>query len=164
MRSAMLTPSDRSFWRPLRVAPLTRPRPVVAFGRCLTIEAWSEVTGISAKVLRRRLRLLPPEVAFALPKYSHADQRARAGMPLSWTWELLPYEDDPWAQDFVARHPAGASAAEVGKAIGIRKSRLLLIESSALRKLRAAEDNQFLERLFRERTESGEGSDDDRTE
>lgn len=58
------------------------------------------------------------------------------GEPGAWTWQLLPWEDDLWAQEFVQKHPCGATLEEIGEALGVSMQRVRQIEEKALRKLR----------------------------
>jgi hypothetical protein len=134
-------------------------REIEAFGERHPADVWSRLVGVKPNVLRRRMRRLPPEVALALPRYAHVDPVAQPGAPSAWTWELLAYEDDPWAQDFVARHPGGATIEEVGGALGMGRERIHQIEARAIDKLRKAGGIALLKRLFREqcdRDEEGE--------
>jgi hypothetical protein len=124
---------------------------VEAFGDRMTLDAWARLTGISVRTLRRRLTFLPAEAALLLPDWTHVDPLARPGSANAWSWELLDYEDDPWAQTFVAKHRAGATLEQVGNALGVVKERVRLIEESALAKLARCGDRTLLLRLFRER-------------
>lgn len=125
----------------MTIAQAVRPeraRIVPAFGEARTIREWSHSAQVSLSVLRRRMRVFHPEVALTLPVQSHADPDAEPGAPGSWTWELLRYEDDPWARRFVAQHPEGATLEEVGAALGVVREAVRKIEEAALEKVRAA--------------------------
>lgn len=151
-------PVKRPPWLSIRLA--FAEREIEAFGERHPAVVWSRLIGVRPNVLRRRMRRLPPEVALALPRYAHVDPTARPGAPSAWTWELLAYEDDPWAQDFVARHPGGGTLEEVGDALGMGRERVNQIERRAIEKLRQAGGVELLRRLFRERCESDEDGDD----
>lgn len=110
---------------------------VEAFGETHTIAEWAEITGIGTRSLYARLHEagMPPEIALTLPHRARVDLAAPCGGPDSWTWILLPYEDDEWAQDFVVRHPRGATLEEVAAAMGVDKEAVRQVESQALRSL-----------------------------
>ena len=122
---------------------------------------WSELIGITPNILRRRLRLLPREIALSLPRYAHVDPTAEPGAPRAWTWVLLAYEDDPWAQHFVATHPGGASLEVVGVALGMGKERIRQIEEVALDKLREAGGVALLQKLYQESTSTDSSTDEE---
>lgn len=129
-------PSGRTSMRAKVLAPA--PLYVDAFGERRTVHAWALETGVGPSVLRRRLERYPAEVALSLAHYSHADPHAPPGAPGAWTWEALAYEDDPWAQAFVARHPAGATLDQVGAALGLVRERVRQVEETAMRKFETA--------------------------
>jgi Sigma-70, region 4 len=66
------------------------------------------------------------------------DEDPGAGQPGSATWDVLHWEDDPWAQYFVAMHREGATHQEIGAEIGITPGRVWQIEVNALQKIRHA--------------------------
>lgn len=113
---------------------------IEAFGEARTIAGWAKVSGFSVRALRarhRRLRGLPGEVMLSLSRDSkaHVDTSAPPGAPGSWTWDIVPWEDDVWARAWVARHPGGATLDEVGLAMGVSYEDVRLIVESALLKL-----------------------------
>lgn len=114
------------------------PRLIRAFGEARTVHEWASLLGLSVYALRKRLRdfrHLPPEVALSIPFHDkQIDPHADPGKPQSWTWELLAYADDPWAQTFVQRHPGGATLEEVGEVFGLVRERVRQVEESAKRK------------------------------
>lgn len=56
--------------------------------------------------------------------------------PSARTWKLLPYELDPWAQDFVRDHPDGANLDAMADAMGVSVALVGRILSRALGKIR----------------------------
>lgn len=112
-------------------------RLIEAWGKRRTVTEWSVLSGQCESGLRQRLgRGWPAEVAISLPPATRVDMEANPGAPMSWTWDVLPWRDDPWAQAFVRAHPDGGSLEEVGKAIGVTRERVRQLEESALMKLR----------------------------
>lgn len=146
-REVTLAPAEPSTERPCLAVVQGG---VEAFGERLSIPAWARVTGLSINAVRRRLRLFPPEIALLLPVAAHADPNAKPGAPRSWTWELLLYEDDCYAQRFVEAHPHGATLDEVGDALGIVRERVRQIEEQALEKLGAGRQAKRLARLLKD--------------
>lgn len=122
--------------RPGLAKVMPRGRSVTAFGETRTLRAWANEANISPSVLRRRLEHLPAEVAIQLPAWARVNFDAKPGAPSSWTWEILDYAQDPWAQSFVRRHPGGASLEEVGDALGLVRERVRQVEEIAMRKVR----------------------------
>ncbi len=55
------------------------------------------------------------------------------------------YEDDLWAQAFVAEHPDGATLEQVGLMFDVTRERIRQIESVALRRLQVICENQGVE-------------------
>ncbi len=114
-----------------------------AYGTSMPLTEWAKLCGLRAEDLRRRFRALkglPPEVILAVRRVRHLDPRAKPGGPNSWTWDLLCWEDDDWAQAFLAQHPGGATLAEVADAIGVVRERVRQIEEVALRKFKREAD------------------------
>lgn len=128
-------------------APRPKPpsSPVVAKTAGVTvafIKHWSRELCISHGHVRNKLckvgPTLGPELAVLLPKdYRGIDGHTPLGAPGSWTWQILDWEDDPWAQRFVEAHPGGATLDEVGQALGVERERVRQIEREALMKLAA---------------------------
>lgn len=113
-------------------------RQVEAFGEARALGDWVEGTAVRRAALRRRLASMHAEIALNLPAHARVKHGAPPGTAASWTWWLLDYEDDPWAQAFVAAHPDGATLEEVGAALGIVRERVRQLEESAIRKCRRA--------------------------
>jgi hypothetical protein len=111
-------------------------RQLSAFGEVLSIAAWAEQVDISPRALRDRLKRLPAEVALSLSPKAKYGELPELGEPRSWSWSVLQWEDDPWAQTFVEEHPGGATLEEVAEVLGVTRERVRQIESKALRKLR----------------------------
>lgn len=111
---------------------------VEAFGETRNLEGWAENAAVCRGALRRRLASMHAEVALHLPAHARVKASALPGTPGSWTWWLIDYEDDPWAQQFVAAHPDGATLEQVGAALGIVRERVRQLEESAIRKCRRA--------------------------
>lgn len=119
---------------------------VEAFGETRTVEGWARHLGDGVESLRRRLNafaMLPPELALSLPKGIRI-RDVPLGAPKSWTWDVLPWESDRWAQRWVAAHPGGATLAEVGEAIGVTRERVRQLEENGLRKFERAARKQGL--------------------
>jgi DNA-directed RNA polymerase specialized sigma24 family protein len=55
--------------------------------------------------------------------------------PTARTWSKLPYEDDPFAQGFIAAHPEGMSLDDIARAMRIPRSQVTSIMQRALSKL-----------------------------
>lgn len=123
---------------------------VEAFGERRSVREWAESIGVDARVLKQRLQVLPAEIALLFPHMICVKRFSiPEGEPKSWTWEMLPWTDDPWAQRFVEEHPGGATLSEVGGALGITRERVRQIEEVAMRKLRRGQRGQRLrERLW----------------
>lgn len=121
-----------------RVEARTAERCVEAFGEVRPVREWAEDAAVRDAALRRRLASMHAEVALQLPAHARVKRDALPGMPGSWTWWLLDYEDDLWAQTFVAAHPGGATLEEVAAALGIVGERVRQIEEVAMRKCRRA--------------------------
>jgi hypothetical protein len=118
---------------------------VEAFGEKKSIAEWSLYTGLDVRTLKHRLSVVPPEIALSLPRCARLERlRVPRGEPASWTWECLPWKDDPWAQAFVDVHPEGATLEDVGAMFGVTKERVRQIEAEAMRKLRRGRDGQRL--------------------
>jgi hypothetical protein len=114
---------------------------IEAHGELHTVAYWARCSGQSVRILLKHLRSLPrlaPEIVIAVPRCTRIDPHALPGEPHAWTWDVLPWEDDEWAQDFVARHPGGATLAEVGDALGLVRERVRQVEETAMIKLRRA--------------------------
>lgn len=117
---------------------------VRAWGEFRTVAEWVALA-VPERERPSKLRTLvmrvaqgvPFEAALLLPAGAHVDPKALPGGPLSWTWQMLEYEDDEWAQDFCARRPGGGTLEEVAAAIGTTRERTRQIEDKALAKLRA---------------------------
>jgi hypothetical protein len=112
-------------------------RNLKAYGTSMPLTEWARLYGLRPGHLRRRLQALkglPPEVVLGLRYVRHLDPRAKPGAPHSWTWDLLPWEDDAWAQAFLAKHPGGATLEEIAQALGLVRERVRQIEEVALRK------------------------------
>ena len=124
----------------VQLQPSSNVRYIEAFGESHTLAEWAVITACGESTLRKRLSEHPPEVALAMPSYTHVDATADPGAPRSWTWDLLPWEDDVWARRWVATHPSGATLDEVGDALGVVRERVRQIEETAKRKLRLAAD------------------------
>lgn len=69
------------------------------------------------------------------PEITAADVRAACGGPGPRTWKLLPYELDPWAQDFVRDFPDGANLDDMARAMGISIPAVARVLRRALAKL-----------------------------
>jgi broad specificity phosphatase PhoE len=112
---------------------------VEAYGEIRSVASWASCSGHTVRSLRKRLSelaTLPAEIALAAPSYVRIDPTALPGQPRSWTWDLLPWEDDEWAQEWVARHPGGGTLEEVGAALGVVRERVRQVEESAMAKFR----------------------------
>lgn len=101
---------------------------------------WARRYGVRQRTLRRRLydacrgrRRF--DLSLLVMKSQLVDGEAELGAPRSWTWEILPYPDDPWARQFVQEHPEGATLEEVAQALGMSRERVRQIEEEALTKL-----------------------------
>jgi len=139
-------------------------RNLKAYGTSMPLTEWARLYGLRPGHLRRRLQALkglPPEVILSVRYARHLDPRAKPGAPHSWTWDALCWEDDEWAQTWVARHPGGATLEEVGDALGIVRERVRQVEEVAMLKLRRAARQQglpmrmMLEALSELRSRSG---------
>lgn len=62
--------------------------------------------------------------------------RIPPGQPGSWSWHVLEYEDDPWAQAAVNRDPQGMGLVDISRYLGVRRQRIEQIMLSVGRKLR----------------------------
>lgn len=78
-----------------------------AFGKVLSIEAWAAEIGLRPRALQDRLSRLPSEAALTLSVNARYGDTQGLGEPRSWSWDVLRWEDDPWAQRFVEEHPGG---------------------------------------------------------
>ena len=93
-------------------------------------------TSDGLRTIRRDLALVDPEFAMLLPSRMRVQRLGiPAGEPGSWSWEALKWERDPWAQEFVLRHPGGATLEEVGAVLGFTRERTRQVEQAALRKV-----------------------------
>lgn len=118
-------------------------RLIEAWGKRRTVLEWSVLSGQCDSGLRQRLkRGWPAEVAISLPPATRIDMDAEPGGPMSWTWDVLSWREDPWAQAFVRAHPEGGSLEEVGMALGVTRERVRQLEESALMKLRTWEEER----------------------
>ena len=118
---------------------------VEAFGECRSVGDWAAAIGVDPRVLKKRLRFVPAETALSMPLMTRIKRlHIPGGAPKSWTWEMLAYEDDPWARQFVEAHPDGATLELVGEVLGITRERVRQIEEVALRKLRRGSEGRRL--------------------
>lgn len=115
-----------------------RGRRIQAFGEIRNLTDWSREAGLERAPLRQRLQRFDPEIAMRLPACARVNPEAAPGTPGAWTWYVLAYHEDPWAQAFVAAHPDGATLEQVGAALGIVRERVRQLEESAIRKCRRA--------------------------
>lgn len=132
----------RPLWLPVTGADAVLRGPVKvieAWGQRRCISEWVQLSNVGEVRLRKLLTALPAEVALMVPSATHVDVEAQPGEPRAWTWDVLPWEDDLWAQAFVDAHPEGATLAEVAEALGLVRERVRQIEETALRKIRRAE-------------------------
>ena len=116
----------------------------------LLLDQLTRVASVYTSALRQRLASLPPEIALVLPLGVHVDPAAEPGAPRSWTWVVLTWNEDVWAQRFVDQHPEGAPLDVVGDALGLVKERVRQIEEEALRKLAAGRRGRRLAKLLEE--------------
>ena len=124
---------------------------VEAFGECKSVKDWAAEIGVDIRVLKQRLEIVPAEIALSMPRMTRLHRFGiSAGEPQSWTWDLLPWRLDLWAQAFVAERPSGATLEEVGEALGVTRERVRQIETSAMRKLKRTKEGQRLACLLRE--------------
>lgn len=138
--AGMASPSSRIARVPVRPSySEDGRRQLEAFGQVLSIGEWSRRIGITPRALKNRLERLPPEVALTLSVHAHYGDLPEPGAPRSWTWNVLPWEEDPYAQAFVEEHPNGATLEEVGEVLGVTRERVRQIEEVAKRKLRRIE-------------------------
>jgi hypothetical protein len=111
-------------------------------GETRYISEWAKHAGISEDTLRKRLAAeWEPEKAVSAPKQVTnrpvaLRKQKPPGAPGSSTWYELDWKRDPWAKEFVAAHPDGASLEEVGAAMGVEVSWVCEMEQTALKKLR----------------------------
>jgi hypothetical protein len=59
-----------------------------------------------------------------------------AGQPDSWSWHVLPWEDDPWAQAAFRVAPEGQGYVQIMETMGATRQRQEQVLTSALRKLK----------------------------
>ncbi len=112
---------------------------VEAFGEVRSVIEWAWHLERNPNALLRYLNTftnLPAEIVLGIPKRARVCPSIEPGAPRSWTWDALPWEVDQWAQDWVRKHPGGASLQEIGDALGITREAVRQLEERAARKLR----------------------------
>ncbi len=132
----------------------TLSTPVHAFDEVRSVAEWAWHLERNPNALLRHLNTftdLPPEIILGIPKRARVCPTIEPGAPRSWTWDALPWEADRWAQDWVKKHPGGASLQEVGNALGITREAVRQVEARVYSKLRKGveRDGESIEEMLK---------------
>lgn len=109
-------------------------------GEVRSLRQWASLLRVPYGRLLRLHAIGVPVVLTARMKRQAHVSTGEPGAPGSWTWHALDYEDDVWAQDFVRKHPRGASLEAVADALGMTRERVSQLQDEIFAKLRAARD------------------------
>lgn len=128
---------------------LHRVRRVTAHGETLTVYQWAARQNMCAQTIYKRLTSdYSPEAAVSPNRPSRrADPDAPPGEPGSLSWDLLEWDEDPWAWRVIAQQPPLTERrrepmllGEVGKYFALSEQRIEEVEKTAARKLEIAEE------------------------
>jgi hypothetical protein len=90
------------------------------WGEHRTLIEWAGLAGLPLERLRARVSQgMPIELALNWPDGRKYRASAKPGEPEHWAWDLLRYQDDPWCQHVVARHPRGMTRPRIAELMGM---------------------------------------------
>lgn len=130
-----------------------QPILVTAYGQTMTVYQWAAKQGMCAQTIYKRLASGYSSEACVSPyrPSRRADPDAAPGEPGSLSWDLLEWEEDPWAWRVIARQPMaspgrreGLLLGEVGRFFALSEQRVEEVEKVAARKLVIGEEIEDL--------------------
>jgi hypothetical protein len=115
---------------------------ITAYGETKTVYSWAADQGICAQAIYRRLASgYSSEAAVSKFRPSRASgsasSEAQPGEPGSLSWDLLEWDEDPWAWRVVAEQGA-MDLARIGQHFGLSIQRIEEIEKETFAKVRLA--------------------------
>jgi hypothetical protein len=118
------------------------PMLVTARGETKTVYGWAHETGLCAQTIYKRLASgYAPESAVSPFRPSRkADADIPPGEPGSLSWDLLEWDEDPWAWRVVAMNGDGMLLGEVGEMFALSEQRIEEVEKVAWRKVKIGEE------------------------